>query len=129
MPPFVPYGPAFYPRVILLVLGALAAWLIVQAIMMRPGGTGTESGRTEPFSGSGKARVGFAVFFAYVVALSLIGYLAATFLFVLGMSWVMGPRRARELPKLGAVALATTVVTYLVFERYLHVFLPRGFWF
>jgi putative tricarboxylic transport membrane protein len=70
--------------------------------------------------------VGFVLFLAYVVALSAIGYLAATFLFVLGMSWAMGPRTTRELPKLAVVALGTTVITFLVFEKYLHVFLPRG---
>ena len=62
----------------------------------------------------------------YVVALDLIGFVASTFLFVLGLSWSIGPRNIREMPKLIAVAIGTALVTYLVFEKYLYVFLPRG---
>lgn len=128
-PPFVPFGPAFFPRVILLVLGALALWLIVEAAVRGPGASRAPSKQPAASANSRRVLVGFALFFVYVVLLSVIGYLAATFLFVLVMSWAMSPRRAGDLPKFAALALGTTVVTYLVFERYLHVFLPRGLLF
>jgi hypothetical protein len=73
--------------------------------------------------------LGFSIFLGYVAGLSLIGYLAATFLFVLGLSWAIGPRNARELPKLVMIAIGTTLATYLIFEKYLYVFLPRGLFF
>jgi len=128
-PPFVPFGPAFYPRVILVILGALALWLIVEAAVEGGGATRTPAAQRTALVIPHRVLVGFTLFLVYVVLLSVIGFLAATFLFVLGMSWAMGPRSARELPKLAALALGTTVATYLVFERYLHVFLPRGFAF
>lgn len=41
----------------------------------------------------------------------------------------MGPREIRALPKLVGVAIGTVLATYLVFEKYLYVFLPRGLLF
>lgn len=125
-PPFVSIGPAFYPRVILILLAGLAVWLIAEDILRsrvssrvakKPAGTTPDYRRVV---------LGFLVFLGYVVALSFLGYLTATFLFVLGLSWAIGPRNIREMPKLVAVAIGTALVTYLVFEKYLYVFLPRG---
>ncbi len=56
-------------------------------------------------SNYGRVLLAFLVFLGYVVGLSLIGYFAATFLFVLGLSWSIGPRRAGELPKLALMAV------------------------
>jgi hypothetical protein len=73
--------------------------------------------------------LGFFVFLAYVASLNIIGYMTSTFLFILGLSWSIGPRDRRGLPKLIAVAFGTALVIYLVFEKYLFVFLPRGLLF
>jgi len=73
--------------------------------------------------------LGFACFLGYVAGLSILGFLTATFLFVLVMSWALGPRRAAELPKLIALAVGTAAGTFLLFEKYLNVFLPRGYLF
>jgi FtsH-binding integral membrane protein len=124
-PPFVPFGPAFYPRVILILLAGLSVWLVLEAV----------AGRRTParaMAASGPAPnyrlvvLSFAVFFAYVLGLSTLGYVASTTLFVLALSWVLGPRNPRDLPKLLALALGTAAVTFVVFEKYLYVFLPRG---
>lgn len=128
-PPFVPIGPAFYPRVILVLLAALAVWLILEDVV---GATGRPGRAARPAVSAPNYRlvaVCFVLFGGYVIGLSLLGYLLATFLFVLGLGWILGPRQARELPKLGAVAIGTALATYLVFEKYLHVFLPRGLLF
>lgn len=128
-PPFVPYGPAFYPRVILVVLAGLALWLIVETWSRGPAAAGAASKRAGQPPDYRRVVLGFAIFLGYVGGLSMLGYCAATFLFVLGMSWALGPRRAAELPKLLAVAFGTTAGTFLLFEKYLHVFLPRGILF
>ncbi len=128
-PPFVPIGPAFYPRITLILLAALAVWLILGDALARP------RRPTRPGTPSASPLnyrlvvLCFIVFGGYVIGLSLLGFLLATFLFVLALGWLMGPHEYRELPKLAAVALATTVLTYLIFEKYLHVFLPRGLFF
>jgi len=64
-----------------------------------------------------------------VACLDLIGFVTSTFLFILGLSWAIGPRSAREIPKLFAVAAGTALGCYLLFEKYLYVFLPRGLLF
>ena len=129
VPPFVPIGPAFYPRVVLILLAGLAVWLIAEDLLrgQRPAqGAKKPAGPAPNFR---KVLLGFIVFLGYVVGLSLIGYLTATFLFVLGLSWSIGPRNVREMPKLVAIAIGTALVTYLIFEKYLYVFLPRGLLF
>jgi hypothetical protein len=127
VPPFVPIGPAFYPRVILVILAALAVWLIVQDVLVTTRGKRPAvPGQSPPPPNYRLVVLCFVTFGLYVIGLSLIGYLAATSLFVLGLGWLMGPRAAGALPKLIAVAIGTALATYLIFEKYLHVFLPRG---
>ena len=128
-PPFVPIGPAFYPRVILILLAGLALWLIAEDLLRKPPSVKKAAKPTGPVPNYRKVLVGFFVFLGYVAGLSLIGYLTATFLFVLGLSWTIGPRNVRELPKLAAIAGGTALATYLIFEKYLYVFLPRGLLF
>jgi len=128
-PPFVPIGPAFYPRVMLILLAGLAVWLIVEDLLRRR----VPERQAEKLTASApeyrKVLLGFILFLAYVAGLSLIGYLASTFLFVLGFSWSIGPRNIREMPKLVVIAIGTALATYLIFEKYLYVFLPRGLLF
>ncbi len=127
-PPFVPIGPAFYPRAVLILLAALAIWLFLEDILAapkRPGAQGKPASRPN----YRLVVICFAVFGGYVIGLSVLGYLLSTFLFVLGLGWIMGPHGHREVPKLLAVAVGTGLATYLVFEKYLHVFLPRGLLF
>jgi hypothetical protein len=71
----------------------------------------------------------FAIVGAYVGLLPLVGYRIATFLFVAAAQAALGrPRDARGWTVLIAIALATVLATYLVFETYLLVLLPRGSW-
>ena len=128
-PPFVPIGPAFYPRVILILLAGLAVWLIAEDLLQRRAPAREAAKSAGPAPDYRKVLLGFIVFLGYVAGLSLIGYPAATVLFVLTLSWSIGPRNVRELPKLIVIAIVTTLATYLIFEKYLYVFLPRGLLF
>jgi len=129
VPPFIPIGPSFYPRVVLVLLAALTVWLIVEDTLKGRAPAKKTKKPVGPAPDYQRVIVGFLVFLGYVVALDLLGYIASTFLFVLGLSWGVGPRELREMPKLLAVAAGTALVTYLVFEKYLYVFLPRGLLF
>ncbi len=125
-PPFVPIGPAFYPRVILILLAVLAVWLVAEDILRSRVSSRVAKKPADTRPDYRRVVLAFFVFLGYVVALGLLGYLTATFLFVLGLSWSIGPRNIREIPKLIALAVGTALVTFLVFEKYLYVFLPRG---
>ncbi len=69
----------------------------------------------------------FVVFSVYVFLLPVLGYRAGTLLFVGVLQAVLDPPRDRRgWGAVAVVALATMLVTYYVFERYLSVLLPRG---
>jgi len=71
--------------------------------------------------------VAFVTVAAYVALLPLLGFRIATTLFVAAFQLVLErPSTLRQWVALVAIAVGTSVVTYLVFERYLTVLLPRG---
>lgn len=123
-PPFVPLGPAFYPRVVLSVFLALSLVLMASGLRSRA----TPKGRDWPafLRRYRLILVSFAVFGLYVLAMPILGFLLSTALFTAGMQWVLGRRGLARLPAVLAIAAGTAGATYLVFERYLYVLLPRG---
>jgi putative tricarboxylic transport membrane protein len=129
VPPFIPIGPSFYPRVMAIFLAGLAVWLIAEDLFKKRTSARETKKATGPAPNYRRVLWGFLIFLGYVACLDLIGFVTSTFLFILGLSWAIGPRNAREIPKLFAVAAGTALVCYLLFEKYLYVFLPRGLLF
>ena len=123
-PPFVPLGPAFYPRVVLLTFLALSLLLLVSGL--RAGRPAARADVTEWVARHRLVLATFALFGLYVFAMPRLGYLLSTMLFTAAMQWLLGRRGVRRLPGVAAVAVGTALVTWLVFERYLYVLLPRG---
>jgi len=134
--PLVPIGPGFYPRLLLGFTAALGVALLVSDLLRRrkapaAGTAAPEVPRAAPAARLNYTLVAlsFAVFGAYVLLLPLFGYRVATFLFVLGASFLLEPPRRAGLWARGVLLAAiSTVVTYYVFEQYLAVLLPRGSW-
>jgi hypothetical protein len=122
---FVPIGPGFYPRIVLGVTALLAIGLLVSDVAMH-------RRRVAPPQASRNYRgvaLLFATFGLYVALLPLLGFRAATLLFLVAAQAVLEtPKSARRWLVLLAVAIVATAVTYFVFERYLSVLLPRGRW-
>ena len=124
--PLVPVGPGFYPRIAVLAFLALAsAALVIQDGRKRGApATAPAARRNYPL-----VLLLFGIVAAYVLLLPFIGFRIATALFVAAAQAALDPPRSpRQLAVLAAVALATTAVTYLAFENYLMVLLPRGTW-
>jgi hypothetical protein len=122
-PALVPIGPAFYPRILFVVSAVLSAALVVQDLR-RPRVARAPAGPTS----YRLVVIAFAIFIAYVGLLPFLGYRIATFLFVAALHAALDPPRGRAWLLVLVGALATTAATYLVFERYLSVLLPRGTW-
>jgi len=121
--PLVPIGPGFYPRIVLGITAILAAALIAFDL----------AGRKKPPSAEkpayGAVVLHFAVFGVYVAALPWLGFRIATFAYVAATNALLDvPRAPRGWLRVALLALATTLATYFVFERYLLVLLPRGRW-
>ena len=129
--PMVPVGPGFYPRIVLGITGAMALLLVVLDVVAqrrrRPAAGAAPAPGARP--NYGLVVAAFAIFAAYVVALPWAGFRLATFAFVVALQALLEPPRTpARWTLVVAVALATTVATYLAFETYLQVLLPRGRW-
>jgi hypothetical protein len=90
------------------------------------------SGKAKPRLPEGNYRLVFlifAIFGVYVVALPWLGYRIATFFFCVTLQARLDPPASpRKWAIVVGAALATTFVTYYLFEGYLQVLLPRGRW-
>jgi putative tricarboxylic transport membrane protein len=121
--PLVPIGPGFYPRIVLGVTAVLAAALVAFDLA----GKKSDLARGRPDYVA--VALHFAVFGVYVAALPWLGFRIATFAYVAATNALLDvPRSPRGWLRVALLALATTLATYVVFERYLLVLLPRGRW-
>jgi hypothetical protein len=129
---FVPLGPEFYPRIVLVVMAVLSAMLVASDLWRQQSRTASASATAEPAPEKRNYRlVGmtFVVFAGYVILLPLVGYRVATFVFMAALQSVIDPPRgARRWVVVMISALASSAVTYVVFDNYLSVLLPRGRW-
>lgn len=116
-------GPSFFPLVVTVVIVALSAVLLIQALAMErdppalqhEGATGASDRRLAGFL--------LVVILAYIVLLPVLGFILATIPFFAVLMVLFGERR----PLLVAVgALAMTAVLYGLFRHGFGVFLPRG---
>ncbi|MEZ5861384.1 MAG: tripartite tricarboxylate transporter TctB family protein [Geminicoccaceae bacterium] len=114
-----PLGMAFWPRVLLAVLGLCAVFLIAK-------------GRLDdgPFlSVHARSFLALGIGVAYVVLLPRIGFLLLTPAFLFATSLLIGRElRWQRLVEAAALALVTTLVLDLVFKKVLLVQLPEGLW-
>ena len=128
----VPIGPDLYPRIVLVIMAALSVMLIAADLLAgrRGGGGITADAATVPDKRNYRlVVVTFAVFAVYVLLLPFLGFRIATFVFVAALQAVLEqPRGWRRWAVVITAALATVIVTYLAFEVYLSVLLPRGRW-
>ena len=126
--PIVPVGPGFYPAIVLSFMAAASALLVVQDVMKQR--APAEAGVSDaPRRNYRLVVIAFAIVGAYVALLPLLGFRLATVLFVGTLQAALDrPKSARQWVVLAAIALGTAAVSYIIFERYLLVLLPRGAW-
>ena len=111
-------GPAFFPRLLAVLLIACAAWLAIRAWRQ---GSGVEARSRIP-------RLGVWIAVAWIAAFLLVwprlGTVLSVPLLVVGLMWLTGERSWRILV---TVPLAFAGFIYLVFMVLLGVPLPTGF--
>jgi putative tricarboxylic transport membrane protein len=124
--PLVPIGPGFYPRIVLGLSAFFGVALVAIDLFRRtPAHVASDAGKTN-YAG---VALHFALFAIYALALPALGFRVATFLYVAAANAAMAPpRNARHWLRVVLIAFATVLVTYVVFEHYLSVLLPRGRW-
>jgi putative tricarboxylic transport membrane protein len=130
--PLVPVGPEFYPRLVLGATAFLALLLVVSDVIAHRRARVTTATAVSPVTKANYALVviAFAIFAIYVIALPYLGFRLATFAFLIALPLAFEPSRGarRRWIVVFIVALVATVLTYLIFNNYLHVLLPRGRW-
>jgi len=127
--PLVPVGPGFYPRVVLAITAVLSLGLLVADYFARRNAPGFKPEQKKEILNYPLVALSFGVFALYAVALPWLGFRVATFLFVGGSNALLDPPRgAKGWVRALILALVTSVATWLVFERWLSVLLPRGRW-
>jgi hypothetical protein len=132
-PVMVPIGPAFYPRVVLLLLAALSVAMILMDVQAQRRRRAAGGGAVPAPSGE---RLNYPLVFAtflvfglYIAALPELGFRISTFLFVAGLQVTLDwPTSVRRWAIVLAIALGVSLVCYITFEDYLAVLLPRGRW-
>jgi len=126
--PMVPVGPGFYPRIVLGLTAALSLGLVIADLLTRRTRGALPAAARQRLNYPLVA-MSFGVFALYAVALPWLGFRIATFLFVGGSNALLDPPRgAKGWVRALVLALATAALTWLVFERWLSVLLPRGRW-
>ena len=128
--PLVPIGPAYYPRILLILIVLLSLVLVIQEAISRhrreSKGRGSLRGQVERYQ---PTLTCFIVFTLYVVFLPVLGFLVSSVLFVTILQWLLGPLRLRRLPVSLLTGVAVSLISYVAFEIYLRVLLPRGILF
>jgi hypothetical protein len=130
LPPavMVPIGPAFYPRVVVLTMAVLSAILLVLDIRAARQRAASPPVAAEP-TNYRLVLATFIEFGLYIALLPAIGFRIATVLFVAALQVTLEwPASNRRWVLVVLIAIATSWVSYIVFEDYLSVLLPRGIW-
>jgi hypothetical protein len=123
--PMVPVGPGFYPRIVLALTAILSLGLLLSDVF----GKRTHQEQARPRLNFSLVAASFGVFALYCVALPGLGFRIATFAYVVAASALLAPPRgAKGWAGTLILGFATAFVTWLIFERYLSVLLPRGRW-
>src|SRR6185312_9724762 len=138
LPPAVmtPVGPAFYPRIVILIFGLLSVILIVLDVLAMQrrrasaaAAPGVAVAAAAPPPNYQLVLATFIEFGLYIVLIPLIGFRIATFVFVLALEVTLEwPRGNKHWAIVVAVAIATSLLCFYIFEDYLSVLLPRGMW-
>jgi len=123
--PMVPVGPGFYPRIVLAITAVLSLGLVISDFLGRK----TRPKEEKKHFNYPLVAMSFGVFALYCVALPGFGFRIATFAYVAASNVLLAPpRSARGWAGAVVLGLLTSFITWLVFERYLSVLLPRGRW-
>lgn len=128
--PIVPIGPGFYPAIVLSFMAVTSAVLLLQDVLAQRRAPPPEAAAaSEPKRAYGLVLASFLAIAAYVAVLPLLGFRVSTALFVFLFQMILErPGSALTLLRQAVVACAAAGVTYLVFNDYLSVLLPRGSW-
>jgi hypothetical protein len=111
-----PPGAGTFPQLMLIITIVFSIVVLVQDIRKKPAVGSAGAGRLRPY-------VVFALAAVYGLAIEMVGFFTSSVVFGLVMMYYLGVRRIASY----VVAIcAMTLFYYVVFDRFLHVPLPKG---
>ena len=117
-------GPGFLPFSAGALIGVLALWCLIQSMVPNESRKGEDSAEDVE---EGLSRLKLVLvclsLFAYTIAVSWLGFILSTFLFVLFIFCVVEPQRGW---RIALNAILITVGNYILFVVWLRVNLPKG---
>jgi len=113
-------GPGFLPFGLALILSILAIALILENRKK-----GESAAPFWPERTWLRPLLGVAIFLLYAFVLGILGFIPTTFLFL--VVWMGAIERIRWFTLL-TISIAVTAVLFFIFEYFLEVPLPAGFW-
>ena len=111
-------NPAYYPRILALLLALMSCGILIGAIRKRQ--VVTVKVNRELLINIGKF---LGILILYIVILKSVGFILSTTLFSFSMIWFLGSTRKQA----AIYALPISLVVYFVFAYLLKVPLPKGF--
>jgi len=114
-------GPKFFPNLITIIIGVLAAALLVQKL--KKGVKDELVWSNEELKNVSLLSLGA---FIYIFAIGYLGYYISTFLAMFIFIYALGYKKWKTIL---VIILVTEVLVYLLFEKGLFIFIPRGFLF
>lgn len=118
-------GPAFLPLLCGIIMAALSLIIFVQAILKDKAGAKKKEEGSFLTARWGKLVSALIILFAYAFFFEIFGFLTMTFVFMLFVLKVVEPTKWRTAL---IASVLTTTFSYLLFESWLKVPMPRGFW-
>ncbi len=115
--PVDPIGAGGVPRLWIAVLLPLAAWQVWRCLQ--------SPREPEPALQTGRMLGAVGLFLAYLLLIPVLGYLLTSLIYMPTLIWYLGYRR---LVVIAALTVSWLLFSEFVFQRLLHVDLPRGFW-
>ncbi len=111
-------GPAFYPRIVLALIMAMAVLVVVDAFR-------GEGGRVR-LDGLGRVLGLVGITIAYGIGIGILGFAISSIVFVIATALVLGYRR---LEIVVPVAVAYAFGVWALFQKVLLIILPSSPWF
>lgn len=122
-------GPAFYPRVLAVLLASFACLMVAAAVLRRPQPSAIPA---EPMAASERLRAAslFGMLVAYWLLLPVLGYLLCTFALLGTAMFLLAHPDRRRRPAvwalIGGCSAAATGGIFLLFARVVKVPIPVG---
>lgn len=116
-------GPAFFPRIVAILIMAFASLLILQPhVAEEEAADGEAATRERPIN----LVLSAVAAILYIPSLNILGFTLATILYLSAGMWILSPRRRSQLPVVLGISVVFALGLGFALTRWLGVVPPQG---